>query len=505
MALLQQLIGETTAEWNDDSPLSWTMSQPSGDSDTRMETISLVFNELIEGYEYSFLLALKDCLINRSKRVSISTVDTEYRNLKSILGKFQSFNFGNAKVSVIDYDFLNNLKELQEDISDDTFLKFKRFYKNNHDATIYSPDIADSDFPSPTSVKGQIGANIDRVLARALSRATCVEILRRGENAYEAGDLDIGSFSFLNLAFHIYCRAASYHRITLADLQIDIDPVSQFKTYTLWVFPKKTGISKKKLKKIPYILDKSIGELLEAQRIDVVKKWGHLASNNDVGKIAMFPAKGATEDGNWAATSARANFGEPSHMNFYNGYLRPVYSVLESIKFNLTDLRHTVGTQLALAGCSATTIAAVLKHATTDACQKYVDIAFEGLINRLSDELEPSFEIHFPAYNLFRSKNDPVAPEKAINSLDISTGRRELTGECGKSNSCQYAPIACYSCPRFTPCFDADHTINLKHVDDEINKFQQGGRPFNALLNQYKDARRYIMLVVAAANSIRTE
>lgn len=506
MSLLQQVIGDTTVEWFDQSPLSWTMSESLDiNNQVRIERTHLVLNDLSDGYENKFLCEIKNCLINRRKRVSLSTVDTEYRMLKSILSKFQLRHPGTQRVSVIDFAFLRKLKDIQEDISADCLLRFKRFYKANHEATIYSSDISEADFPVKLSTKGQIGENVDRVLASALSRAACVEILRCSENAFEAGDIDIGCFSFINLAFHIYCRAASYHRITLSDLQIDIDPETQIKTYTLWVFPKKTGICQKSLKKIPYTIDKSVGELLEAQRINVVKKWGHLVSECDVGKIAMFPAKGVASDGNWAASTAQLYFGEPSHMNFFNGYLKPIFLIIDSIKFNLTDLRHTVGTQLAVAGCSATTIAAVLKHSSTDACQKYVDIAFEGLIDRLSEELEPGFDSHFPAYNLFRSKHDPVVSEKAINSIELSSGRRELTGECGKTNACEYAPIACYSCPRFTPCFDADHSINLQHVEAEINKFQQGGRPFYALVNQYKDARRYIMLVVAAANHLQNE
>ena len=93
-----------------------------------------------------------------------------------------------------------------------------------------------------------------------------------------------------------------------------------------------------------------------------------------------------------------------------------------------------------------------------------------------------------------------MAPEKAINSIELATGRRELTGECGKTNACQYAPLACYSCIRFTPCFDADHSINLRFAESEIIKYEGGGLPFRELANQFKQIRRYIMLYVAAVN-----
>lgn len=96
-----------------------------------------------------------------------------------------------------------------------------------------------------------------------------------------------------------------------------------------------------------------------------------------------------------------------------------------------------------------------------------------------------------------------MTSEKAISSIEIATGRRELTGECGKTNACQYAPLACYSCIRFTPCFDADHSINLRFVESEIVKYEGGGLPFRELTNQFKAAKHYIMLVVAAANQYK--
>lgn len=501
MGVAHQVIGNMVAEWDDAAPLKWTKSETIGPkNDRRTETKSFDLSELREGYEDTFLLALKNLLISRRKRVALITIYNEYRIIRNLLGKVQAQQTDTHKFTQIDHAFLNRLRKITEDCGFEALSKFKRLFNSNRESPIYAHDITQVDFPINQSSKGQIGERIESVLTKALSRAACIEVLRRGEDAYESGAIDIGSFAFLHLAFHVYCRPASYQHITLADLQIDLDPETQVKTYFLWIIPKKTRVSSQSLRKIAYRLDNTVGELLEAQRIHVIKTWGHLVEENHIGKIALFPSRGVGDDGRWASKHAQAHFGETTHARFYNGYLTPILKLQDSITFNLTALRHTIGTQLAVAGCSATTIAAVLKHATPDACQKYVDIAFNGLINTLSEEMEPAFDAHFPSYNLFRSKNDPVAPEKAINSVELATGRRELTGECGKTNACQYAPIACYPCPRFTPCFDADHSINLRLVEAEISKYEQSGLPFRELTNQYKDARRYIQLVVASAN-----
>lgn len=501
MGVVHQVIGNTVAEWDDAVPLKWTMSETIGPkNDRRTETESFDLNELREGYEDTFLVMLKNLLISRRKRIALITIDHEYRTIRNLLGKVQARQMGNPKVAQIDHDFLKILRKMDKDFSTSALSLFRRLFNSNRESPLYAYDIIPADFPLKQSTKGQIGEIINSVLAKALTRAASVEVLRRSEDAYESGAIDIGSFAFLHLAFHIYCRSASYQRLTLADLQVDLDPETQIKTYFLWVILKKTRVSTQSLKKIAYRLDSTVGELLEAQRIHVVKTWGHLVEEEDVGKIALFPSRGVGIDGRWASKHAWAHFGETTYSRFSSGYLMPILKLQDSITFSLTALRHTVGTQLAVAGCSAITIAAVLKHATPDACQKYVDIAFDGLINALSDEMEPAFDAHFPAFNLFRSKNDPVAPEKSINSIELASGRRELTGECGKTNACQYAPIACYPCPRFMPCFDADHSINLRLVEAEISKYEQGGLPFQELTNQYKDARRYIQLVVASAN-----
>lgn len=499
MAVVQQVIGNTVAEWDDAVPLAWTMSETSGPKNNqRMQSISCNLSELRTGYGDAFLLTLKNTLIERRKRIGLVTVNGELVSIRSLLSKVQSRRAGDPQVTHIDHAFLLTLRSILQDVPITCLTMFRKLFIEYRESPLFAHDLVPEDFPVKKSVKGYQGDKIDAILVKALSRAKQVEILRRSEDAYESGVIDIGHFSFLQLAFHAYCRPSSYRRLTLADLQIDVDPETQVKTYFLWIIPPKTRVSAKSLKKITYQLDSLVGELLEAQRIQVIKTWGHLVANDDIGKLALFPARRVGPDGCWVSRHARTHFGETSANNFRDCYLRVILKLLESITFDFHGLRHTVGTQLAVSGCSATTIAAVLKHASPTSCQAYVDVAFQGLNDVLSETMEPAFGTHFPV--AFCSKDDPMAPEKAINSIDLATGHRELTGECGKTNACQNAPLACYSCPRFTPCFDADHSINLRFAESEINKFESSGLPFRELANQVKAAKCYILLVVAAAN-----
>ena len=342
------------------------------------------------------------------------------------------------------------------------------------------------------------GQQIDRILAKAMSRATCVSILSRCEQAYESGQLDIGHFAFANLAFAVFCRPESYRQIRLSDLVFD----SKSGAYFLYIFPVKSRV--KHPEKICYRINEPVGLLLLKQRQSVVQKYGHLVAHDDISKLCLFPARRLhNNDSTWVHIYANQNFGMlEDQIGFDGAYPRQIQRVLlkKSGTLSANVLRHTVGTQLAHTGASSRTIQAVLKHATDNICKAYVDIAFHGLIDVLSDAMQPAFDSHLPVYEHFRSKLDPVPPEKAIRSDDLRTGRVELTGECGTRIQCEYAPISCYGCNRFIPCWDADHSINLEIIQQEINDYSRRGKPFQHLIERAISAKYQIIIVMNAAD-----
>ncbi|HEX6880246.1 MAG TPA: tyrosine-type recombinase/integrase, partial [Terriglobales bacterium] len=266
--------------------------------------------------------------------------------------------------------------------------------------------------------------------------------------------------------------------------------------------PAKTG--EHAPKKIPYRLHPEVGRLLEMQRQAVVEKCGHLAplevAGPDYGQLALLPATRLTADRSaWTNVYANQNAGMLSDGGFGQTYIKPIKD-LTKVPIAFTALRHTIGTQLAQMGCSAHTIQAVLKHASDATCRAYVDIAFEGLIDELSEGLKPSFEKHFPVINTFVSVSDPIALDRRIESEDVETGRFENTGMCGRHVACSYAPITCYACPRFIPCHDADHSINLDVVDREIAASEGRGLAMQHDVQRWKTVRNHIRLVMTACD-----
>lgn len=235
-----------------------------------------------------------------------------------------------------------------------------------------------------------------------------------------------------------------------------------------------------------------------------MERYAHLIPPDDIGKLCLFPARRLhDDDSKWVHDYANKNHGMlKDHVGFDGAYPRQIQRILLKKDGTLSAnvLRHTVGTQLAHTGVSAKTIQAVLKHATDNVCRAYVDIAFHGLINVLSDAMHPPFATHFPVFERFRSQSDPVDATHAIQSDDLITGRVELIGECGKQIQCEYAPISCYGCSRFIPCWDADHRINLDAVQQEINDYARRGKPFQHLVERAVTAKYHIVMVMNATD-----
>lgn len=481
--------------------LRWTMTRVVRDGkEQRSEAHNFDLAELTCGYSLPFLLAMKTALINSRNRLSIKSIWIEHLRLKSILLKCQGAGIVTAVVEQIDQPFLRAIETIKQDQPKTNLESFKRFFEANRgNESIFASDLQPADFPRLVSVRGERGEAINRILSQALSRATVAQILTAVENAYEAGQIDIGRYAFAMLALQVFFRPASYRQLRLMDLNRDEDSLTGQVTWFLDMLPVKTRLDNPRRLSIKITPD--LGEILQLQRQHVVGRYGHLVAAADINKLALFPTRRLRADGTWVANYSNLNHGmSPNSCSFKNTYLLPINKLVHrGLSFNA--LRHTVGTQLALAGLSASRIAAVLRHATDDTCQRYVDLFFQGVLDRFSDALQPAFDEHFPVYREVMeraiSKQDPIPREKAIVSEDPVTGRREVTAECGRRSLCGFAPLACYDCNKFRPCWDADHEINLDLVNREIAEFEGQGLAMQHEAQKYKHLRNAIRVVIS--------
>jgi len=495
-------VGDTLAEWDDTAPFVFTLNEDTGPVGARHSTtVTVDLSRLRQDFTDKFLLHLKEYLIERRNKVTLNSIKSESRKLLSLFRKVTALNQFNEKIGLIDESFLLVISSMKDQLTKIELAYLKIAFNVAPYSPIWAPGLHASDFPIFTEKKGFHGRQIDQILAKALTRATCVHILSRCEQAYDLGEMDITHFAFTNLAFAVFCRPESYRQIRLDDLVFD----KNSRTYFLYIMPVKSRV--RHPKKICYSINEPVGILLQKQRQSVVDQYGHLVDPQDIGKLALFPARRLNvEKSAWIHAYANGHFGMYGDANnFVTAYPREIRRtfLMAGFTLNANALRHTVGTQLAQTGASAKTIQGVLKHATDGICKAYVDIAFHGLIDTLSDAMRPAFGRYLPVFERFRSKNDPITAEQAIRSDDLETGQIELTGECGKQIQCEYAPIVCYGCYRFRPCWDADHGVNLNTVQRDIDDCKRRGKPFQNMVEKAMEAKYQIILVMNAADRYR--
>ncbi|MYM26474.1 tyrosine-type recombinase/integrase [Duganella sp. FT135W] len=490
-------IGNTVVEWEDNEPFIFSMSETIGtDDDRRSKIIAIDLSSLRQGFEDNFLLHVKDHFIERSNKVILRTIDTEVSHLKNLFRKVIDLKLFDSKIATIDEGFLMCLGATKEKLPSLSLRVLKRQFAADPYSPLFVKGLHSSDFPLLEPKKGRHGIQIDRILARALSQAAVARILNLCDAAYDTHSMDIGHYSFVHLAFAVFCRPESYRQIRVGDLEMDSGK------YFIHIIPAKSGV--RQPDKIRYQINEALGVLLKKQRQNIITTYGHLVDEQDIAKLALFPVRRLKANGSIRVNDyASNNYGMYDNAaKFSAGYSEQIKKLFDDDHLTLSAnaLRHTVGTLLAQTGASAGTIQAVLKHASPIICHAYVDIAFHGLINELSDAMRPAFAEHLPAFERFRSKNDSVPAGKTIRSEDLETGIIEETGECGKDIVCSYAPITCYSCFRFIPCWDADHSLNLNIVQREIEELKKRGKPFEHMVERGRTAKNRIMLVMHAAD-----
>lgn len=495
-------VGNTVVEWDDNAPFIFTMAeQTDSSSDRPAASITIDLVGLREGFEDTFLMHLREHLMERCNRVALKSIATEAKNLRSLFANVIELAIFDAKIGVVDETFLLCLASVKEKLNT-SHLRFLRIaFRANPISPLFAKGLQPGDFPQKKFKKGVHGSQIDRILGKALSQAAVARILDLCDTAYATGKIDIGHYSFACLAFAVFCRPESYRQIRVGDLHYE----GRTNQYFIMIVTSKTG--EHRPNKVNFCINESLGVLLTKQRQHVVATYGHLVASEEILKLALFPARQLKCNGSsWKHDYANQFWGMcKDAAQFNNSYAYALKKKIDADAFTLgaNALRHTVGTLLAQTGASAKTIQAVLKHASDVVCKAYVDIAFHGMIEELSTAMRPAFENHLPALLNFRAKGDPMHAEQIIWSEDMETGRIEETGGCGKKIACENAPIVCYSCFRFHPCWDADHSINLAKAQKEIDEMSMRGKAWEHMVRRARTAKNRIIIIMHAADRYR--
>lgn len=513
--IVTQTLGNTTFTWNERTPLEFeAVTRYAAGEPEYPQKFDLA--QLTSGFEESFLLGLKDLIMQRHLKVRVASMKKEYRRVLSLFKKIQfvqtSANLNQRlmeadKISAIDAGLL---LAVRTKLAQDAGWIHRKCFDNLSDWFLYAgqgavfKDLERGDFPT-TDRSGSADLNRQKIIAQALSRTLQIAVLVDVERRLQAGEIHLGVYVLWNLTNTLYSRPESLRQIRCGDLKYAENKTTGEIQYTLWVMP-----AKRAGKRMPYPLTPILGQMLVKQQAWVIENVGPLYGlKKDLDpkqreaieqQLALFPR---------INQGTRKDF-EIKHFGMLqdgadcrNNYLKPIQRGLDNIQVNFNVMRHTIGTQLAAAGVSVAVIQAVLRHATDQTARVYIDLAAKELREALNNGLEALEEL-FPAYNAFMNAAQTRAmaqqsPERVVNShgpIDPATGEVDVqtTGGCGKPAACAFAPLSCYGCWRWIASIDADHSVNLRMVQARIKENEAFGKPMRTLVERDQLLEKVIWL-----------
>lgn len=146
----------------------------------------------------------------------------------------------------------------------------------------------------------------------------------------------------------------------------------------------------------------------------------------------------------------------------------------EPIKVFPTRFRYTLGSRAASESAGILTIATLLDHSDIQNADVYVrnvpEYAVE--ISKIMNQPLARYAAAFSGKIVFNedeaNKENPGAARIPFQEKDCSVG------SCGTDSFCtDYAPIACYVCPKFRPWANAPHHLMLEHLMEERERIKE--------------------------------
>ena len=242
-------------------------------------------------------------LFDRAGTLKLSTLSKEAQNIRKILWQVWETGAFREKISIIDEMFLLCLSANAESLATYHLRYLQILFNWDPDSPLFARGLHASDFPSSDPKKGKRGSAIDRIIAKAMTRASVAVVLDSLDRAYAQGVIDLGHYSLGHLCFAVFSRNESYRQITLGDLKFDAKSQQHF----IDIVPSKSRMHAPA--KIRYRVSEALALLLAKQRQAVIEKYGHLVSESDIEKLALFPARQLTEGGAWKSTFSNENYG----------------------------------------------------------------------------------------------------------------------------------------------------------------------------------------------------
>ncbi|KPA52924.1 integrase [Photobacterium leiognathi subsp. mandapamensis] len=145
----------------------------------------------------------------------------------------------------------------------------------------------------------------------------------------------------------------------------------------------------------------------------------------------------------------------------------------EPLKSTSYRFRYTLGTRASREGAGTLTIANLLDHSDTQNVQVYVANSPEHAvqINKIMNQPLARYASAF-AGKLVEDEDEANAENAGAARIPCREKDCDV-GSCGTSSFCQdYAPIACYLCPKFRPWAHAPHHLILEWLVEERERLK---------------------------------
>ena len=143
------------------------------------------------------------------------------------------------------------------------------------------------------------------------------------------------------------------------------------------------------------------------------------------------------------------------------------------IHVNPYRFRYTLGCRAAIEGAGTLTIATLLDHSDTQNVDVYVANVPEFAVE-ISKIMNQPLARYAAAFAGKLVKDEEEANVENAGATRIPLREKDCdVGSCGTSAFCQdYAPIACYLCPKFRPWIDAPHSLVLQWLMEERERLK---------------------------------
>ncbi|WP_175354357.1 site-specific integrase [Vibrio breoganii] len=145
----------------------------------------------------------------------------------------------------------------------------------------------------------------------------------------------------------------------------------------------------------------------------------------------------------------------------------------EPLKSTSYRFRYTLGTRAAREGAGTLTIARLLDHSDTQNVGVYVANTPEHAIH-ISKIMNQPLARYASMFAGKLVENEGEANIENAGAARIPCREKDCdVGSCGSNSFCQdYAPIACYLCPKFRPWADAPHHLILEWLVEERDRLK---------------------------------